>query len=413
MNERMREPILITGAGTVSSAGLGLEALRERLEDGLPRLSEVPEIGEPRRASARMAAQLGEDPYSPWLSPREARRMSPASRMAVCTARMAVDAAGLEKADLEGRDSAVCVGTAFGSTTYTSALLEQVRQQGPPSISPLLFMETVANAHAGQEALAFGATGANITVSQRESSALLALARGAYLLQAGRSNFVLAGSVDEVSPVLHWMLDRCGALARPSASEDLELARVFDLDRNGFILAEGGTTFLLERASQARARGAQCLAEVRAWARANDPSAPVAGWGSGHAELSRRLVRRLNQLDVTPDSIDLVVSGANGNRRGDLLEARVLHDAFGGSIPPVVTPKAVTGEYGGGFLASALLALEPLDWAVPRGYRKFDPATGIRPHAGQSLGRPGRVLVTTLASGGTACWLVLDRVEGS
>lgn len=406
----MVETVVITGVGTVGPAGSGLEALRQALRDGRMESSPVDRsAGFHRSGRAARAGQLGEDPYAPWLSMREARRMSPASRMAVCAARMAIDAAQLEAGDLAGAGTAICLGTGFGSTTYASALLQQVHDQGPLSISPLLFMETVANAHAGQVALALGSTGSNVTLSQREASGLLAMARAADLLRHGKAERVLAGCVDEVSPILHAMLDRFGALARPGLDQDIETARVFDAKRNGFVISAGGTVCVVETSARARERGAVPLAGIRASARAMDPTAPSADWGSGHGELARRLKRRLVQQGVDLDSIDVIVSGANGSRRGDRLEALVLREVFGDRLPPVLAPKSVTGEYGGGFLASALLAFEEIDWQSTPGFREPDPDLGLMPYQGGGLPPARRVLVTSLAAGGAACWMILDE----
>ena len=407
----MVETVVITGVGTVGPAGSGLDALRLALRQGRQRITPVDRsAGFHRPGRAAFAGQLGEDPYSPWLSVREARRMSPASRMAVCAARMAIEAASLEAGDLAGPGTAVCLGTGFGSTTYASGLLQQVHDQGPLSISPLLFMETVANAHAGQVALALGSTGSNVTLSQREASGLLAMARAADLLRLEKAERVLAGCVDEVSPILHAMLDRFGALVRPGADQDIETARVFDVDRSGFVISEGGTVCVMESLSRARERGAVPIACVRASARAMDPTAPSADWGSGPSELARRLRRRLVQQGVDVDSIDVIVSGANGSRRGDRLEALALREAFDDRVPPVLAPKSVTGEYGGGFLASALLALQRIDWKATPGFRNPDPDLGLTPYMGEGLPLARRVLVTSLAAGGAACWLILDKV---
>jgi hypothetical protein len=93
---------------------------------------------------------------------------------------------------------------------------------------------------------------------------------------------------------------------------------------------------------------------------------------------------------VPLDSIDLVVSGANGARSGDALEAACLSTLFGAvPPPPIVAPKGVLGEYGGGLIAAALLSL---DGAYPR-----------------ACPAPRRILVSSLAAGGSAAWLVLDR----
>jgi hypothetical protein len=43
------------------------------------------------------------------------------------------------------------------------------------------------------------------------------------------------------------------------------------------------------------------------------------------------------------------------------------------------------------------------------GFATVDPQLGVVPHDGRPMAAPRRVLVSALASGGSACWLVLER----
>jgi hypothetical protein len=73
----------------------------------------------------------------------------------------------------------------------------------------------------------------------------------------------------------------------------------------------------------------------------------------------------------------------------------------------VVAPKAITGEYGGGFLAAAVLLAAGAEAVLPA--VDPDPALGVEPLAGRVGGGMRRALVSTLAAGGAAAWVVLDR----
>ncbi|HEV7514981.1 MAG TPA: ketosynthase chain-length factor, partial [Thermoanaerobaculia bacterium] len=120
----------------------------------------------------------------------------------------------------------------------------------------------------------------------------------------------------------------------------------------------------------------------------------------------------LARAGLEPGDIDLVVSGASGSRTGDRLEALTLRAAWGERpLPPIVVPKAVTGEYGGGFLAAAVLAAGGAPFGPTPGFAEADPELGIVPHAGGPLPAPARVLVSTVAAGGAAAWLVFGREE--
>lgn len=400
---------VVTGVGTIGPWGVGLEALADALQQGELRLSEVDRSkGFHAKSSSRTAGLVDPGVYREWLPGKAARRMSVNSRMTLAAARMAAKSAELEESEVGGERTAVSMGTSFASSEFTARLLEQINENGPQAASPFLFMETVANAYAGQVAMHFDARGSNSTVTQREASGALAVARALYQLSSGPADRVIAGTVDEMSPLPHAILDRFRALARPDA-DGQELPKVFDKDRAGFIASEGATVFLLEPEELAKQRNAKIFGRVRCAIRAFDPTAPSHDWGTGATELSAALVRGLERNGLAPSDIDRIVSGASGSKTGDRLEALVLKEAWAGlELPTVLAPKSVTGEYGGGQLAAAILALSDQIFAPTPGFEKIDPDLEIRPYDGSPMTTPARVLVSSLASGGAACWFVLE-----
>jgi 3-oxoacyl-[acyl-carrier-protein] synthase II len=333
--------------------------------------------------------------------------MSPPSKLGVAAARMAAADAGLAD-DVGGPRTAVVLSTAFGAVHFTERMMRSVLLEGPETASPFLFTESVANAAAAQIAIASQAQGPNLTVVQREAGVLIAAGRGAAEVAAGRSDRALVGAVEEMPPLLHSLLDRFEALSRPDAQG--EAARPFDRRRNGFVAAEGAVVLVLEAEDRARARGARVYARIRGSGAAFDPTASRIGWGRGHEGLARALRAVLARVGLMPSNVRRIVSGASGSVAGDRLEARTLRSAWGGdALPPIVAPKGVTGEYGGGFLAAAVLASSARELGPTGGFEEPDPDLGVVPHRGGALPPAAVSLVTSLSSGGAASWLVLER----
>jgi 3-oxoacyl-[acyl-carrier-protein] synthase II len=410
---RLSRPLAITGLGTVGAYGCGSESLRQILADPGPlsRLSEIDlASGYHREHGARRAFLSAGQKLSEWLAPGEARRMSPPSKLTVASARMALRGAGFADGRCDREETSVVVSTSYGPSSYSEALLKQILFEGPDATSPFYFTESVANAPAAQIAILCRARGPSVTICQREAGALLAVAQGADDIAAGKAPCSLAGSVEEVTPLLHALLDRFGALARPG-EDGAEVARPFDRRRDGFLISEGATVLFLEPEESAAGRGVRPLARLLAWGSAFDPSASRSGWGTGAERLARSLLRTLERAGLDLGQIDRIVSGASGARDGDLLEARMLRAAWAASgnrpLPPVLAPKAAVGEYGGGFLGAAVLAAGGAEFGPTPGFGEPDPEVGVVPHDGSPLPPPSTVLVTSLAAGGAAAWLVL------
>src|SRR5690606_32017149 len=316
------------------------------LQLGAPLTSDIDRsAGYHRPNSATKVAASGELDLVPWLSEDAGRRMSMFSQHAVTCARMAL--ADAELSELPSERTAVTIATAFGPGGFTERLALQILQKGGKFASPFLFTDCVANAAAGQIAIAVGARGPNITICQREAGPLLAVGHAANDLRLGRADVCLVGAVDELQPLSHAILDRFRALARQRGASD-EVPRPFDQARNGYVAGDGGTVLVLEREAHAVARGARILARVGPSVRAFDATAPRTGHGQGSAALAQRL---RDALGTQRHTIDTVVSAASGARRGDALEAEILHLVMP-QAPRILVPKAVTGEFGGGTLAA-------------------------------------------------------------
>ncbi len=408
----MSRPVAISGLGAIGAFGAGVEALAAAWRaGGAPPVEVDRGAGYHRAHGARRALLASQVDLGPWLPASQARRMSAPARFAVAASRLALADAGLGEADADfHRRTAVVVGTAFGPAAVTEQLLTQILRQGPEAASPALFTESVASASAAQVALTLRARGPSLAITQREASDLLALAEGARLVARGDADRALVIVVDEMIPLLHAVLDRFHALARPEA-DGLEQARPFDRRRSGVLAAEGAAVLLLEPPAEIAARRALPYARLRATVRAFDPTAPAWDHGADDASLTRALSRGLSRQGVDIAGLDAVVSGASGSRRGDALEARILARLFAGEPPPVLAPKDALGAWGGGFLIAAVLAASGRTSAPVRGFGEADPALELRPFTASELPPPRRTLVSSTATGGAAAWAVLEAAE--
>lgn len=401
--------VVVTGIGVVAAGARGISEFSEALNGDVAPCSDIDRsAGYHLPGSSKGAVLSSGLDLSPWLTAADARRMSVPSRLAVAAARMAVEDAGLGP-EIAGPRTAVFMSGAFGSVSVTEQILRALHAEGPDMVSPFSFTESVANVAAAQIAIALKLQGTNATLSQREAGALTVVGRAATEIMSGRADRALVGAVEEIPPVLHALLGRLDALATAGA-DGKEVARPFDRHRNGFIAAEGAVVLVLERAAAARARAVPMHAGLVAFGTAFDPTASRLNWGTGHAALGASLRMTVENAGANIADVGRIVSGASGSIAGDRLEAHTLREAWSEMrLPPILTPKALVGEYGGAFLAAAILAGSMTHAPATAGFTEPDPRLGIVPHQGGPLGSRDLTLVTSLASGGAASWLLLGR----
>lgn len=401
--------IVISGLGVVMSGAWGSDEAEALFSKADPRPADVDRsAGYHRDGGARKALLVESGRVGEWLKPMAGRRMSPASRFAVCASLMAVRDAGMEPDGGQGK-TAVVLGTTYGAAFITEKILRQILIENPESVSPALFTESVANAPAAQIALAVGATGANNTVTQRQVSVIAALNQASGLLRRGAAERVFVGAVDEMSPLLHAILDRFGALAR-SGVDGMEWGRPFDARANGWLGAEGAAVALLEREEDVQKRRGSFRARLVGAGTAFDPDAPRSGWGTAPGPRAKALKAFLAQNGVVPSGVDRVVCSAGGLREADRLEAKLIQEAMGGNpMPPILVPAATAGSQGGALLSGAVLATGGSAFGATPGFAVADREAGIVPHDGRPLVDPKTVLVTACAPGGSAGWALLER----
>ena len=116
--------------------------------------------------------------------------------------------------------------------------------EGPTGASALDFSNTVGNAAASLCGIEFGLRGINVTIGQKEASALSAMAHAASVLRAGRARAIVTGGVDDFEELFFTVYDQFRALATDEGVG--EASRPFDRRRNGFVLGCGAFMVVLE-----------------------------------------------------------------------------------------------------------------------------------------------------------------------
>jgi 3-oxoacyl-[acyl-carrier-protein] synthase II len=199
-------------------------------------------------------------------------------------------------------------------------------------------------------------SGPCLTVSAACASGNYALEQARQWLELGWVDVCLAGACDmAVTPMSLACFGNLRALSRRNA-EPRAASRPFDRGRDGFVMAEGGAVFVLEREETARKRGARVYAEVAGFGASSDAHNMVIP--SPHPEPATAAMRQaLSDAGVSPEQVDYVNAHATSTPVGDVAETRVLKTVFGDAVKrvPVSSTKSMTGH-----LLTAAAAVEAL-----------------------------------------------------
>jgi 3-oxoacyl-[acyl-carrier-protein] synthase II len=151
-------------------------------------------------------------------------------------------------------------------------------------------------------------------------------------------------------------------------------SRPFDVDRDGFVIGEGGTIFAMERMDRARKRGARIYAEVAGCGASSDAYHMVIP--SPHPEPAIAAIRQaLNDARLDPSDVDYVNAHATSTPVGDQAEAKVLQTVFGSHTLklPVSSTKSMTGH-----LLTAAAAFEALACIIAMDRQTVPPTINLQ-----------------------------------
>ncbi|MBQ7457078.1 MAG: beta-ketoacyl synthase chain length factor [Desulfovibrio sp.] len=131
------------------------------------------------------------------LSAKTLRRIPRYARMATLAAMDAITQAGWQD-DLA--NTALFLGTAYGSVAMNLDFMDSIVDNGARLASPTAFSHAVTNIGAGLVSMLLGIQGSLITISQFSLSFAGALSYACSYLGTGRGERVLVGAVDEIDP---------------------------------------------------------------------------------------------------------------------------------------------------------------------------------------------------------------------
>lgn len=393
--------IPITGIGLVAPGALGIEAFRKLLAGETNAIAPIDRF-DTSGLKAKTAALIRDFKPKDFIAPMKMRRMNMLSRYAVAAARMAVDDAQVKL----GVDTGVAIGTAFGPVQTSIDYMQEYVEKGASLAPPQLFAESVANAPGSHVAIEHDLRGFNLTVTQRESSAISAAMYAASQIVKGVVPAAMIGGVEEINEMVFSVLDSLGALAHAEGGRD-ERARPFDLHRNGLTMGEGGAILIAEAKPSREPYG-----YLAGFGMARDTTASISDWGNGAESVAIAMRSAIDDAGLTVNDIDAIYASASGTKKGDALEAAALHAVFAARLPPVVATKGIFGEYtaaGALQLIAALLALSDQTLPDSAGFETEDPLLRIAPQRGQQKRPLRNILINSLSAGGGIVSAVVTR----
>jgi len=318
--------VVVTGLGMVSPVGNDITGSWEALQNGKNGINPLTHF-DVSRFSTRFGGSIKDFDCSPYLEPKEARRMDIFIQYGIAAGVQAFEDSGLLDSQWKDIRAGVAIGSGIGGITTIEETAIQIRESGPRKVSPFFVPGSIINMIAGNLSIRFGLRGPNISVTTACTTGTHNIGLAANMIANNQAEIMLVGGAEmATSPVA--LGGFCAARALSNRNNEPERAsRPWDRDRDGFVLSDGAGIMVLEEHDHATKRGAKIYAELAGFGMSGDAyhvTSPPEG-GSGAALCMHNALISAELDSVT---VDYINAHGTSTQAGDLAETEAIKTVF-------------------------------------------------------------------------------------
>ncbi len=336
--------VVVTGIGVISPFGTGTEIFWKSLIEGKSGIRPITHFDASQFDCKIAGTVINFNPLDHFSS-KEARHLAPFVQYSVVSSREAIAMAKLDLKSVNLERMGVLIGSGIGCLHTLEEEHSKLLTRGPSKISPFFIPKMIINEAAGQVSIETGAKGPATCVVTACATATNAIGDAYRFIQYGDADIMLAGGSECAATPLG-IGGFCALKALSQRNDAPEKAsRPFDLNRDGFVMADGAGVTLLETLEHAKMRGANILAEVVGYGRTSDAYHITAPESTG-AGASRAMKLALDEANMQPNELSYINAHGTSTHLNDKVETLAVKNVFKehAKLIPMSSTKSMTGH---------------------------------------------------------------------
>ena len=339
--KQLHRRVVVTGLGILSPIGNTVNEAWSSCTQGLSGITNV-DVGI-ANSPVRIGAQLKNFNTSDHLDPKEVRRIDPFIQYGLIAANQSISDSGILQYESLNKEK---VGINFGAGIGGIQTIENnkmiLESKGHKKVSPFFVPGSIVNMISGLVSIKHGFMGPNTSVVTACSTGNHCIGTAARSIACGEADVMIAGGAEMASTPLS-IAGFISARALSTNTDPESACRPWDKDRDGFILADGAGSLVLEDYEHAKQRNAHIYAEIIGFGMSSDAYHMTAPPEDGRgAALSMK--NALIDAEINSDEIDYINAHGTSTPLGDLAETRALKSIFTNTMPSISSTKSMTGH---------------------------------------------------------------------
>jgi 3-oxoacyl-[acyl-carrier-protein] synthase II len=336
--------VVVTGLGIISPVGSTIKSAWDAIVRGESGIGPITKF-DVSAFPVRFGGSVRDFDVTQYITPKDARRMDEFMHYGVAAGIQSVADSGIDfsKLDTE-RCGAVC-GAGIGGLGTIEQEYDNFLKGGPRKISPFFVPASIVNMIAGHLSIKYGLKGPNLGVVTACTTSTHAIGLGMRTIQYGDADVIIAGGGEmATTPCGLGSFGQAKALSTRNDAPT-QASRPWDVDRDGFVLSDGGGAVILEELEHAKRRGANIYAELVGFGMSGDAhhitAPPEDGEGARLA-----MSNALKDASMNPAEVQYINAHATSTPLGDRAETYAMKRAFGDHAKKLVvsSTKSMTGH---------------------------------------------------------------------
>ena len=336
--------VVITGMGTLNPLGNDVQTTWENAKNGKSGITTITQF-DASAYKTQIAGEVKDFDADALFGRREARRMSRLTQLGLAAAGQAITNAGLEITDSNRDRIGVLMGSGMGSLDPISDNVTTLTERGPNRVSPFFVPMMLADTPSAMISITYGLRGPNMVIYTACAAANDAIGQAASHIQRGATDVMITGGAE--SCVLPIAIAGFGAMKAISTRNDQPetASRPFDVDRDGFIVAEGAGVLVLESLDHAQARGATIYGELLGYGSSSDAYHISTPLEQGQGAVNS-MQAALNDAGLASTAVDYINAHGTSTALNDSAETAAIKTVFGDAAYhlPISSTKSMHGH---------------------------------------------------------------------
>lgn len=361
--------VVITGLGALSPNGIGRENFWKNTCGGVSGIGRIAGF-DPSGLSCQIAGEVkGFDPGT-YYPAADLKKLPRAVPLAIAASTEALGDAGIDLKAFSEEDFenlGVIVGTGGSGFDFSEKQFEIYFSGRKNKVSPYAISNSLVGMLSSEISIYFGLQGRSHVISNGCTSSTDAIGYAFHTIRGGQENWFLSGGVEAcVTPAMMAGFERMRVNPVNYNDSPARASRPFNIDREGFVLAEGAWMMVLEELEHAKRRGAEIYAEITGYGSTCDAYHRVAIMPDGR-QSTRAINLAMKDAKTGREEVGYINFHGTSTPLNDRIETLAVKQAFNSHAMhiPASSTKSMVGHPQG---ASGALGCSVAALSLKRGF---------------------------------------------